>query len=393
MKTLNKFLPKAEFDLRMGKIRKAMAKNNLDAVVLSTNVSLYYATGHILAGYVYIPLNGKTWIFVRRPLGIETENVVYIKKPEQIPALLEERGIAKAESISYEMGRANYLDVMRLGKVFGVEKYSDCTALMNEVRSVKTEWEVKKLRESGVRHVMAYRRFSGIYKEGMTDSEYQIELERILRLDGCLGQFRIAGDSMELFMGSLLAGDNADTPSPYDFAMGGEGMDSSLPVGCNGSIIHPGNTVMVDMNGNFTGYMTDMTRSYYVNRLDPRAKEAHKLSIAIHKALIDFIKPGVGAKDAYDLAYKMVEEAGFADNFMGHTQKAGFVGHGVGIEVNEWPVLAPRSKQVFEAGNVIAIEPKFVIPGVGAVGIENTYLVTEKGLDNLTPLEEEIVEL
>ena len=89
----------------------------------------------------------------------------------------------------------------------------------------------------------------------------------------------------------------------------------------------------------------------------------------------------------------MVKEAGMDDYFMGHNQKAGFIGHGVGIEVNELPVLAPRSKDIFEKGNVIAIEPKFVIPGTGAVGIENTYVVTDEGLEQITNFPEELTEL
>lgn len=74
----------------------------------------------------------------------------------------------------------------------------------------------------------------------MTDIEFQVEIEREARLEGCLGQFRISGNSMELYMGSLLAGDNADNPSPYDFAMGGAGADPSLPVGANGTVIRRG---------------------------------------------------------------------------------------------------------------------------------------------------------
>ena len=81
------------------------------------------------------------------------------------------------------------------------------------------------------------------------------------------------------------------------------------------------------------------------------------------------------------------------DYFMGHAQKAGFVGHGVGIEVNEMPVLAPRSKDILQYNNVIAIEPKFVIPEVGAVGIENTYVVRETHLECLTNFPEQISEL
>lgn len=96
-------------------------------------------------------------------------------------------------------------------------------------------------------------------------------------------------------------------------------------------------------------------------------------------------KPGVEAKRLYHIAEEMVKEAGLERYFMGYTQKAGFVGHGVGIEINELPVIAPRSRDILEEGNVIALEPKFVVPGVGAVGIENTYVVEQNGMKCLTP--------
>ena len=249
------------------------------------------------------------------------------------------------------------------------------------------------MKESGVKHDEAYRHIHRIYRDGMTDIELQIEVERLLRMEGSLGIFRIHGESMEIFMGNVLCGDNADSPSPYDFAMGGAGLDASLPVGGNGTPIKPGMTVMVDMCGNFNGYMTDMTRVFYVGKLDEMAKKAHETSIAIHHRLVKEGKPGVPASRLYDIAMEMTIEAGLEDFFMGHKQKAGYIGHGVGIEVNEAPVLAPRSRDILESGNVIALEPKYVIPHVGAVGIESTYVVTDNGLECITNYPEEIAEL
>ncbi len=78
---------------------------------------------------------------------------------------------------------------------------------------------------------------------------------------------------------------------------------------------------------------------------------------------------------------------------MGYTQKAGFIGHGVGIEINELPVIAPRSRDILQENNVLALEPKFVVPGVGAVGIENTYIVTSGGLERITDSPEDIISL
>ena len=378
-----------EMALRVSRIARKLKDNGIGAILISDNANLYYTSGRVYSGYTYITADSAVTYFVKRPVGLKGDNVQYIRKPEQIAEMLN----VKPEVLALELDVTSYSDIQRLSKVFPEAKIVNGSTLMRQCRAVKTEYEIGKIKESGVHHDMAYSRIKRLYTTGMTDVELQIEIERVLRCEGCLGQFRVSGGSMELFMGNILCGDNADNPTPYDFAMGGAGLDYSLPVGCNGSEILRGNTVMVDMCGNFTGYMTDMTRVYYVGDLDERARKAHELSIAIHHRLEKEGVAGVEAKSLYEIAHKMVEEAGMGEYFMGHTQKAGFIGHGVGIEVNEAPVLAPRSRDILEEGNVIAIEPKFVIPHVGAVGVENTYVVRKDGLERLTNSPEEITEL
>lgn len=378
-----------EMALRISRIADRLKSQGIDAILVSENVNLYYTSGRVFCGFTYITAEGEVTYFVRRPVGLTGENVKYIRKPEQIAEMLDHM----PASVALELDVTPYSTVERLHKVFGDAKIANGSDVLRRCRAIKTPYEIARLTESGVHHAMAYSRIPRIYRGGMTDVELQVEIERVLRNEGCLGQFRISGGSMELFMGNLLTGDNADNPSPYDFAMGGAGLDLSLPVGCNGSAIRPGQTVMVDMCGNFTGYMTDMTRVFYVGRLDETAAKAHRLSIDIHHRLANEFHAGCEAKRMYEVATEMVSEAGLADYFMGHTQKAGFIGHGVGIEVNELPVLAPRSRDVLEEGNVIAIEPKFVIPHVGAVGIENTYVVRNDRLECITNAPEEISEL
>ena len=375
--------------LRNRRIADRLKSQGIDAILVSENANLYYTSGRVFCGFTYITADGSVTYFVRRPVGLSGDNVRYIRKPEQIAEMLP----AMPATIALELDTTPYSTVERLRKIFGDAQVANGSDVLRRCRAVKTPYEIARLNESGVHHTMAYSRIPRIYRGGMTDVELQVEIERVLRNEGCLGQFRIAGGSMELFMGNLLTGDNADNPSPYDFAMGGAGLDLSLPVGCNGSAISPGHTVMVDMCGNFTGYMTDMTRVYYVGRLDETAAKAHQLSIDIHHRLAKEFHAGCEAKRMYEVAMEMVTAAGMDDYFMGHTQKAGFIGHGVGIEVNELPVLAPRSRDVLEEGNVIAIEPKFVIPHVGAVGIENTYVVRNDRLECITNAPEEITEL
>ena len=108
---------------------------------------------------------------------------------------------------------------------------------------------------------------------------------------------------------------------------------------------------------------------------------------------MELARPGVSAAELYNRAVQIAEAGGVADYFMGHRQKAGFVGHGIGIEINEQPVLAPRSRDILEEGMVFALEPKFVIPEVGPVGIENSFCVTADGVEKLTDCEESIIPL
>ena len=152
-------------------------------------------------------------------------------------------------------------------------------------------------------------------------------------------------------------------------------------------------TVLVDMGGNFTGYMTDMSRTYSRGNISDLAVKAHQTALEIQEAVIAAALPGAAAADLYCIGTEIAAKAGLEAYFMGHHQQAGFIGHGVGIEINEAPVIAPRSKDILKPGMVFALEPKFVIPHVGAVGVENTFIVTESGCEKVTPGKEDIISL
>lgn len=376
---------------RKEKIQAALRRLPADALLLADNANLYYTSSRVFCGYTYVPAEGDMIYFVRRPVGLAGDNVVYIRKPEQIIEEMQKRGLPLPQTLLVEGDSLSYNEYTRLASAFSSSRIlPGGTALIRQVRAVKTPFEIGMIRQSAASHDMLYRHIPKLYTPGMTDLEFSIEIERAARQHGSLGIFRIFGRSMEIFMGNVLAGENADTPTPYDFAMGGAGLDDSLPIGCNGTTIHPGQTVMVDVNGNFTGYMTDLSRVYSLGEIPEKARHAHAVSLEIEQAVMSMARPGVAASELYDKALAIARDQKVEDYFMGHRQKAGFVGHGVGIEINEQPVLAPHSRDVLEAGMVFALEPKFVIPGVGPVGIENTFLVTDDGVERLTNCEEEI---
>lgn len=382
-------LPEGDLLQKLSRLRSLMSQRGMTSMLIDDNSNKYYLTGRVFSGYILVTQEKAVW-FVRRPTCFSGKDVVRIRKVENIAEYVSPDELGR---IGFELSLSSYADVMRYAKALNVTEFDNADEVLMAARSVKTDHEVELIRRSSDALTQVYSRIPQVYRPGMSDIELQIEIERESRLCGCLGIFRINGREMELNMGSVLAGDNADTPSPYDFAMGGGGADPSLPVGADGTVISPGMSVMVDTNGNFTGYMTDMTRTFACGRINEEAERAHRLSIDICKELAAMGRPGIAACDLYKKAAEMAEEAGFADRFMGHFSQAGFVGHGVGIVINELPVLSPRSRDILQLNNVIAVEPKFVIDGVGAVGIENTYVVRPDGMECLTRAPEQIITL
>lgn len=383
-----------ELKLRRDKIRSLMAQQEIDAALITCNVNLIYTYGRVVSGYLYLPLHAPARLFIKRPNNMVGEYVHPIRKPEQLPELLMECGLSIPSRLMLEGDELAFTEYNRLAACFPKTEVVPCgTSLIRKARSIKTDMEIEMFRRSGIAHAKAYEQIPSVYQPGMTDRQLSVEIERLMRLEGGLGIFRTFGQSMEIFMGSLLAGDNALSPSPYDFALGGRGLDPSLPIGVDGSLLQPGQSFMVDMGGNFYGYMGDMSRVFSIGRLPEKAYAAHQTCLEIQEAVAEKAKPGVVCEDLYNIAINMVTKAGFADNFMGTTQKAKFIGHGIGLEINEMPVLAPRMKQELEPGMVFALESKIVLPGIGPVGIENSWAVTEEGVEKLTLCKEEIVEV
>ena len=204
-------LPAEDFDLRLFRLRDLMAAAGVDAILVSSNANIYYLTGRVFCGYIFIPLTGAVKYAVRRPSILEDPNAIFIHKIEDLPDKVQ----FTEGTLALEMSAATYSTIRRFEKAFGDKiTYTDASSLLMQARSVKTDFELDKIRHSGVRQTRLYERIPRLYQPGMRDIDLQIEIESAARKEGCLGQFRINGDEMELFMGSILVGDNADNPGP-----------------------------------------------------------------------------------------------------------------------------------------------------------------------------------
>ena len=382
-----------ELELKWRRIQQAMRQEEADGCLLTMNMNLYYVSGQVFNGYFYLPAEGRPYWFVKRLTVPETNQVHVIRKPEQMPELFRDLNLAMPRKLLLEEDELSYNECIRLQHVFRAEATGNASALIRHIRMIKTPWEIEQMRISARRHEAVYREIPACYRPGMRDVELQIEIEKRMRMHGSLGYFRAFGSNMDIFMGSLLAGENAGEPSPFDFALGGKGIHASGPLGANGTLLREGTTVMADMSGNYTAYQTDMTRVFSIGKLPARAYRVHRVALEIQARMERTAKPGVSCAELYRDALAMAGQEGLKDCFMGTHLQAKFVGHGVGLEINELPVLTTRSKDILQPGMTFAFEPKFVLAGIGAVGIENTFLVTDSGVEKMTLLDENIIEL
>ncbi|MDR2815971.1 MAG: Xaa-Pro peptidase family protein [Proteiniphilum sp.] len=386
-------LPLHEAGSRLKKVQQAIAEMQADACIITSPVNQYWLCGFIFDGFLFLFPEGDPLLFVKRPSNIAGERMKPIRKPEQIPGMLREAGLSLPKRVLIEADQISFSAATRLQAALDMPETGNISGELRKIRAVKSEYELEQIRQSARIHAKVYELIPSLYRKGMTDLELQIEIERQMRLHGSAGIFRSFGENMDIFMGSMLAGDNAQAASPYDYALGGAGVTPLLPLGANGTLLAPGATVMVDMAGNYRPWMDDMTRTFVIEHAPGIAYKAHEVSINIHNAIINTFRAGALCSELYLLAEEMVKENGLQPYFMGTVQQAKFIGHGVGLEINEPPVLTSRSEEILEPGMALALEPKFVLPGIGAVGIENTYIVHENGLEKITLCEEALVVL
>lgn len=381
--------PKKETTSRIHHLRQAVINAQADACIITSAVNQYYLFGFVFDGYGYIPSENEPILFVKRPEGIE--NATYIRKPEQMPELLREKGYTLPKKLLVEADTMTYNDAVRLEKAMENPELLNVSGIMRNIRSVKSAYELNEMRRCAQIQADVYRQIPSLYRQGMTDVLFQAEVEHVMRQRGSMGIFRAFGSKMDIFMGSVLAGDNAQAASPFDFSMGGKGTSPYLPIGASGVKLEEGMTIMFDMAGNYAPYQSDMTRTFAIGKVDAKAYDAHQVSIEMNQWIPDNVKPGTACAAVYDYSLETAKKYRLEPYFMGTIQQAKFVGHGLGLEINEPPVLTPRSKEVFQPNVAFAYEPKFVLPGIGAVGVENTFIVNENGVEKMTVCEEKII--
>ncbi|MBS4031135.1 MAG: aminopeptidase P family protein [Clostridiales bacterium] len=372
-------IPIEELDRRRDVLQKKLQLQDMDGALLAQNMTMYYLTGTMQCQYVYVPATGPCLGLVRRNMERASEETpVPLRRLagfSGLPSLLAETG-QKPSRLGLELDIMPAALYLRIAKVFSCET-ADVSTAVRETRQVKSAYELKQLRQAARQVDAMHRLIPEFLVEGKEELVFAAELENSLRRLGHQGIARMRGFNQEMFFGHVLSGISGGMASFLDSPTGGPGVSPAQPQGPGRKIIRRGEPVTVDYGGIHNGYIVDQTRLYSVGPIKEELKRAFEAALLIQERICENLAPGISGNEIFEIAVAVAQKAGLSENFMGFGDtQAKFVGHGLGLEFDEFPILAKGSPHLLGEDYVVALEPKFIFPTDGMVGIENTWRVT-----------------
>jgi Xaa-Pro aminopeptidase len=377
---------------RIERLQAKLREGGISAALLLHAVDVLYLSGTRQNAALWVPATGAPALLVRRSLSrAREESAIADVRPfppsKELAAALRPEGRV---GTTYDVVPAATLEWWRKA-LPGVE-WVDASRILRELRLVKSPAELDVMRDGGRRIAGVLGEVPSFLRAGMRELDVSAEIESRLRRAGNEGVPRLRTFNAELFVGLAVAGDSAASPGNFDGPVVGRGLGAAYPQGASARPIREGEPIVLDFTAVFGGYVLDMTRIAVVGELPAELTRAFEVALEIQADTVASLRPGTIPSELYERARARAATAGLGDRFMGPPgDQVRFLGHGIGLELDELPVLAPGFDAPLEAGHTIAVEPKFVFPGTGAVGIENSWIVTERGGEKLTALDDGIL--
>ena len=390
--------PRDEAERRLARLQETLAARELDAAVIVQNADLYYFSGTVQQSFLYVPADGPATLFVRKVverarLESPLADVVALPGVRALPGFIVERYGRLPARMGLELDVLPVTQFRRLEALFPRASFDDVGPAIVRQRAVKSPWEIDRIRAAAAIADGVYALVPALLEEGMTEAEFAGRVEAQARRLGHEGVIRMRGFNQEMFYGQLLTGAGGAAATFLDTPLGGTGLSPAVAQGVSFRLIRRGDPVVFDFVAVREGYIADFTRMFVLGKLPEALVRAYDQALRIQDVVKGLARPGVTCEAVWSAALAAAESAGLGAGFMGHGPgRVRFVGHGVGLELDELPVLTSSDDELVE-GMVFALEPKFVLPGLGAVGIENTFRVTAGGIAALTTAPEHVVEL
>lgn len=388
------YTPGEELYGRIDKFQKLLQGLDVAGALIVQNADLFYFSGTCQDAHLFIPTQGEPLLMVKKSYDRALKesalnNITAVRSMADIRRGIN--GVLKENRrVGLEMDVLPATLFLRYKDLLEPVEVVDVSEAIRQARMIKTPYEIERLRESASLSTQMFSEVPNILKEGMTEVGLASRIEYFLREKGHQGALRVRAFNQEAFMGHLASGWGSAYPSFFNGPTGGTGLNPSYPQGAGFKKIGRNEPVLVDYATVVNGYMVDHTRIFSVGELSDKLLSAHNTALKIKRKIIKETRPGTQGTDLFNTAFGIAESSGFSDQFMGYGAGVNFIGHGIGLELDELPVIAKNYKIVLQPGMVFALEPKFVFPDEGTVGVEDTFVMHEDGLEQLTGTDDEI---
>jgi Xaa-Pro dipeptidase len=384
-------VPAGEIQGRVERFQRLLREAGIELALLRQNADVYYLTGTVQDGHLFVPAEGTPLFLVwrtyeRAVAESPIEKIRPLSGLSILPSLLRENGFHRPRSIGLELDvlpAALYLHYSQ--NIWPGITIQDVTPLIRTVRARKSQWEIDRIRDACRQVKRVIDTVPAILRPGMEELELAGEIESALRKQGHPGYLRVRGWNQEMGASQVLSGPQGAAPSWTNTPGGGQGTTPGYGQGAGFRIIQPGDPVSIDLGGSVRGYLCDQTRLFCIGGLPEPLAKAYEAVMDVHEDISKRLVPGALCSELYNRAVERMDELGFGENFMGFgVNRVAFIGHGLGVEIDEYPFLSRNNPMALETGMVVAVEPKLAFPDRGLVGIEDTYLIADHGAERLT---------
>lgn len=378
-------VPLSELSARLERFRAAMDQKAPDwelALVIS-KVNQYYFTGTMQEGLLFIPRGDDAVYFVRRSYERALDESLFpaIRQMETYRDAAAALG-KLPETVHIEAEFVPLAMFERLRKYFGFSGPKPMDHVISAVRAIKSRYELDLMIKAGdIHRRVLEERAPQLFREGMTEKELTADIFKVLLEEGHHGAARFNMFDAEILLGHIAFGESSLYPTYFNGPGGNYGLGPSMQLmGSSEHKLKAGDLIFIDTGCCYEGYQSDKTMTYvFGGKLPQHAVEIHKKCVHIQERIASMLKPGEIPSNIYNTIMRDVDET-YIPNFMGYkSRRVKFLGHGIGLHVDELPVLAKGFDEPLQEGMVFAVEPKAGVDGVGMVGIENTFLVTPEG--------------
>lgn len=382
--------PVTELETRIRGLQQRLSTHDIAGALIVQKADLFYYAGTTQQGWLYVPVMGDPVFMVFKDLDrARAESglaqILSLISPKKIPDILEGLGISLPDRLGLELDVMPANQYLMFSRIFTKAQIVDISTQIRLQRAVKSEFEITCVRKASAMADQVAQRVPALLREGITEIELAGKLESHARSLGHQGLIRMRMWDNYLFYGHIMCGAGATVPGAFASPTGGAGLNPNVGQGPSFDLIKANQPILMDYVFALDGYLSDHTRIFSLGEVTQELQQAHGAMLEIQEAVKQQAVPGTLTGDLYETMMTMADDKGYADGFMGAADpKIRFTGHGLGIELDEFPFIAKGQILALETGMIIALEPKVIFPGKGVVGIENTLLVTETGLESLT---------